>query len=762
MAEKVMKYVAQLKIRPLFLYLDATGSIVKVPTGIKPPIYVYAVVLPGIQNCGPLEVATWIAANHGISDFIICAEKIAYTFRLFSSRQPVVDKIETDFNLVLLQCISKAFNGIKLSVYLQQIYDEIIGIRTKSALTVLHICSSHLIKTALKKIKTYFDDEDTVRLASLAITKLIHAQTLNEAGNIFKQMIIVFGLRFCAKSFTKSAKYLFGNNENDEIQKEFIQHDFDNAIHNDCRKDSPFFKYFNEIKEITVKDTDVTKQKNSQYSEDFIKYLLNTLLPYFPLWSALQIKEFGITRDTNATVENWWKIEKYYNLDGAKKVLAPRYIQAKEEVLEDRLRERKFDLTTSRQERKKKIVTNRTDKNEAMKAMKVNSSSVNETKELFEEKFPQETWKRTKKNVYFETSRYLTIRQFQLDDIHSSNVRKTINNKKQNSRKQRKTLIKDIEKQSKNIYELSDVEMIDVYESAQSNYYDSGQSIEKFWNNFFSHDIDYPKGFPNIKHSFDGLNINEQVFETLNHNAYLEDNVINAFFKIAANNSKQISALAFELYLTHGIIRDRQLSVGFHNYVSSIDFAEYKVILVPLHLLTFARYALLIIIPQLKIFIYLDSLHRMPPDNFIDTMCSFYDAYATTKRKSSKSPENWSQWTLYIPDDIPKQVDKAGNINGNCGVHVCTWAYILCSGNYKTFSDDDMTYVRKIIANLIAYNSEIRQLKINKDNCNVAHENLTISGKSEKKMIYQRHPPIMSFESTFEFLASLHIILYCK
>lgn len=39
----------------------------------------------------------------------------------------------------------------------------------------------------------------------------------------------------------------------------------------------------------------------------------------------------------------------------------------------------------------------RKDKN---KAMKVNISSVDEAKELFEGKFPQETWKQTKKNVY--------------------------------------------------------------------------------------------------------------------------------------------------------------------------------------------------------------------------------------------------------------------------------------------------------------------------------------------------------------------------
>ena len=80
--------------------------------------------------------------------------------------------------------------------------------KPKSALMVLHICSSHLLKTALKNIKTYFIDDDIIRLAGKGITKLIHATTLNEAANVFRHLVVVFGTEFLSKNFTKSAKDL--------------------------------------------------------------------------------------------------------------------------------------------------------------------------------------------------------------------------------------------------------------------------------------------------------------------------------------------------------------------------------------------------------------------------------------------------------------------------------------------------------------------------------------------------------------------------
>ena len=157
-----------------------------------------------------------------------------------------------------------------------------------------------------------------------------------------------------SKNFTKSAKDLLKDTQKKEdTEKEHIDHNFKSSIHNDCKKDSPFYKYFDKAYQTTLMNVDLLGEKNKNYSLDFINYSMTTLIPYFPLWSAVLIKEYKITRDTNATVENWWKIEKYFNFNGVKKMLAPRYIQDKESVLKQRLRERELDLITTKQDRNK-------------------------------------------------------------------------------------------------------------------------------------------------------------------------------------------------------------------------------------------------------------------------------------------------------------------------------------------------------------------------------------------------------------------------
>ena len=658
-------------------------------------MYVYALILAGTVNCSPLEIATWIAADHGIPDFIICAEKLAYAFKLLTNRKPLIDKVETDFSLVLLQCMCKAFNGMKLSVYLQQVYDEMTNRKPKSALMVLHICSSHLLKTALKNIKTYFFDDDVIRLAGKDITKLIHATTLNEAANVFRHLVVVFGTEYSSKNFTKSAKDLLKDSKkSEETEKEYIEHDFDSSIHNDCKKDSPFYKYFDEVYKTTLINIDLMRQKNKQYSPDFMNYLMTTLMPYFPLWSALMIKEFKITRDTNATVENWWKIEKFFNFDGVKKILAPRYIQEKESVLEQRLRERELDLVTTRQDRnkikKKKTVKKETVTIKKKKLQKVTKPKKQKRKfelkkkllnklkkEEDDEQFPEECWKRSnKKKSYFETSKLLGSNKNKISivDVQDEipDFRETVEILQDISEITESKINIDSSAmgEDKNIqFDFSKVEiknasssMIEIKDNnlkLERNHQFKDKDLESdkceaptnnkdkifsnCWQNFLSQENTYPLNFPKIKKSLDGLNINDSSMGSLNPNQYVDDNIINAFHRITTNASQFRFILAFDLYLTDSIIRNSKLSSGFHNYMSSIEFTAYKIFLFPIHLIHSAHYTLLVIIPEYELFIYLDSIYGMPPRGFVEKMMAVYQKYMSDKRKVLKQPVNWEK-----------------------------------------------------------------------------------------------------------------------
>lgn len=55
---------------------------------------------------------------------------------------------------------------------------------------------------------------------------------------------------------------------------------------------------------------------------------------------------------------------------------------------------------------------------------------------------------------------------------------------------------------------------------------------------------------------------------------------------------------------------------------------------------------------------------------------------------------------MYL-EDIPVQKYL------NCGVHICTYVYILCSGIFINYTDGDMDMIRRAIANIIVYEDAV-------------------------------------------------------
>ena len=80
------------------------------------------------------------------------------------------------------------------------------------------------------------------------------------------------------------------------------------------------------------------------------QHLLDELLPYYPLWSGIVIKKFGIRRNSNACVESWNKIIKQFVFDGKMEQLIPRAITTLKENICQRLLQREYDCRTTRQQ----------------------------------------------------------------------------------------------------------------------------------------------------------------------------------------------------------------------------------------------------------------------------------------------------------------------------------------------------------------------------------------------------------------------------
>ena len=117
------------------------------------------------------------------------------------------------------------------------------------------------------------------------------------------------------------------------------------------RKKLPYYGYFNNALTDTFETTNdnLTEQKNEYYVPAFVEYLLKEYMAYYPLWSAINLKQFNLTRDSNTAVENWFKIVKHYIFEMKMKQKIARFMQKMESLIIVKIKARIFELKPIRQ-----------------------------------------------------------------------------------------------------------------------------------------------------------------------------------------------------------------------------------------------------------------------------------------------------------------------------------------------------------------------------------------------------------------------------
>lgn len=161
-----------------------------------------------------------------------------------------------------------------------------------------------------------------------------------------------------------------------------------------------------------------------------------------------------------------------------------------------------------------------------------------------------------------------------------------------------------------------------------------------------------------------------------------------------------------------------------------------------------------------KNIINLDSLHQNIDEKILAGLCNFIQS------GNNKNIE-WSDWVLYSPQDTPSQLLN-GKISGSCGVHVCTWAYIVASGTYIHLSEKDMNTIRKGIANFLI-NAEIDKAvenRIIKARDQLYNSNSSIKTDHKFKAydytISKKDEVPLGFLDIYELWASLRVIIECE
>lgn len=73
--------------------------------------------------------------------------------------------------------------------------------------------------------------------------------------------------------------------------------------------------------------TEENSVKNKFYLPAFMDYFEEYMLPYFPLFSAIIIQEFGHFRESNAAIENYFRNLKNVEYLNKKNMLCPRFVR---------------------------------------------------------------------------------------------------------------------------------------------------------------------------------------------------------------------------------------------------------------------------------------------------------------------------------------------------------------------------------------------------------------------------------------------------
>ncbi|CAH1114929.1 unnamed protein product [Psylliodes chrysocephalus] len=762
-----------------FMNFDATGKIVAPIPETNTPILYYALIIEGSSSnkYGQLPIAEFISAVQSTLYITIFLSTFITALKTRTGGKNIINKIEVDFCIASIQAIMKAFNDINLSSYLSNIYtwaQKSILPENILNITVIHICSVHTLRATIRKINYYRANRKLRQIAKMFVTELIHAKTLKEAEEIFEDMMIVFCSKFDGDSVRNAVKKLKQlhitlhdesdipdptTTNNEKTSTSYIVDDDDNTldIESSLRHSSPFHLHFanyfeNNRHNIENKSIE-NVNTNSLYLPEFFEYFQEYYLPFFPLWSAMVIAYFGILRESNASVEGWFKILKHHILNKQINIPVSRLVRILSNEIKPRITERKYSLITSRQRKnaqhkKHNEIIRNTDENNEFTNKNFNITNANKIiikqhLKINKNKMKGipwdlacESWDRSKR--YFCIPKYLKDAEgliqlekrvraekiLKLENLQNVKEKDSSCNKKLNVEKleicTKKTDLKNLEKK----------EQITLSQNLISNL------------NSLRQVSCYPPSFVTKKIYLYGLYLDRTSWKTMLPNEEIDDNIINSFLiliqNIASNNNFDI--LCFETFLAEQILTHNHIPNGFHRWAQKVKIWTHQIWVVPVGDRSKNHWSLLIVNLRHKCLVYLDSLHLDPPTGLINQMVDFINYHTENKLNI-----DWTEWVLYVPKDIPTQVSKQKSTANNCGTHILTWAFLLAISSYVFFTEDDMPNIRMGIVTLLQSTDENknRQQNIEKNRNSIFTE-----GKLSKSMIIDNKTCYSKFTST--------------
>ncbi|KAJ8683710.1 hypothetical protein QAD02_019502 [Eretmocerus hayati] len=206
---------------------------------------------------------------------------------------------------------------------------------------------------------------------------------------------------------------------------------------------------------------------------------------------------------------------------------------------------------------------------------------------------------------------------------------------------------------------------------------------------FFNPPPNYPVRFPCLKNMIGREEIDERGFRSLYANQKVNDQVINGMAVIMARRALERGS---------ALIVVGKPSIGLSNWVVRNRVDQSDFLFLPLNDAVAEHWFGWAIDFKAKKLIFLDSLGGKPNPVWIARLCSFIKSV-----KFTNTEVQWKEWTsITTSHDLPSQHPTAGNERrDNCGVHLCVWMILICTGYYYEYCEEEMNGVRRMIATIL-------------------------------------------------------------
>ena len=197
----------------IVLHLDATGSIVRKPEFCTKPIFYYALTLKHPDyKISPIPVAEMISSDQGTAEITHFLNKWYLNSKLVLHKEVVISRVEMDYSWAMIHSTCIAFNKMNILGYLESCWRIVnMKVRVLGSLTVVHLCSAHIMHRLSHNLMKKFRIDKTLRQLILHVfAAILRSITMEEINKIFILLCNVMSVKYTDGKVSSSLVELNG------------------------------------------------------------------------------------------------------------------------------------------------------------------------------------------------------------------------------------------------------------------------------------------------------------------------------------------------------------------------------------------------------------------------------------------------------------------------------------------------------------------------------------------------------------------------